>query len=427
MIIGIDASRANRRHKTGTEWYAYYIIRWLAKIDSQNQYILYADKPLSGGLSDLTTYQHYPGDSDSQSPEFDKRGYQVIKSPYGNFKAKILKWPFNFLWTQGRLSIEMLSKPVDLLFVPAHTLPIIHPKKSVVTIHDVGYKDEAVLYEDENIGPKNKFYGKVINLMAKLFTFGKFGATTIDYHAWSTEYALKHASKIITVSNFSKDKLAEFNLNNPSKIAVVHNGYNKYLYKRINNPESINQILDIYGIDMPYIFYVGRIEKKKNIPRLIEAFALFKEDNPGSQHKLILAGNASFGYDETTYLIREYCLNDEVFMPGWIEERDLPHIYNAAELFIFPSNYEGFGIPLLQAMACGVPIAASNCSSIPEVAGDAAIYFDPSDPISICESINKILTDKSLSSKLIENGLERIKKFSWETTARQTLQELNDV
>ncbi len=181
MVIGIDASRANRAHKSGTEWYSYYVIRWLAKLDRANQYILYTDKPLTGGLADLTTEQYVNKGVMSDSPNYDHDGYQIIKCPYDNFKAKILKWPFNFFWTQGRLSLEMIFARPDILFIPAHALPIIHPYKSIVTIHDIGFERDRRLYNENDIGPTGQKKRKILNFLIRIFTLGKFRANTFDY------------------------------------------------------------------------------------------------------------------------------------------------------------------------------------------------------------------------------------------------------
>lgn len=436
MIIGIDASRANRAHKSGTEWYSYYLIRWLSKLDSKNQYILYSDKPLRGGLVDLTTAQHACDLNIPESRvEFDKNGFQILKSPYNNFKAKILKWPFNFFWTQGRLSLEMLFKKVDVLFVPAHALPVIHPKKSIVTIHDIGFERDRFLYNCEQMGPEGRRKRRVINFFIKLFTGGKYGANSLDYIKWSTKYALKHAEKIITVSNFSKQEMLAVYGDNQNtaflekKIKVIYNGYNKFLYKKERDADKIKEVLEKYGISEPFILYIGRLEKKKNTPALIEAFAMMREKNKSIKHKLVLVGDASFGYDEVNYTIGEFLPDkeDEIIMPGWIEEVDMPYVYSAAGTFIFPSLYEGFGIPLLQAMACELPIVASRAVSIPEVVGDAALLFDPRDTKEMAEALEKIITDKNLREELIKRGQERVKNFSWEKCAKETLIELESL
>lgn len=426
MIIGIDASRANRQHKSGVEWYSYYLIRWFAKLDKKNQYILYTDLPLRGGLLDMTEEQYDSGKNHNEKIEYDKEGYQILKSPYNNFKAKVLKWPFNFFWTQGRMSLEMIFNRPDILFVPSHTLPIIHPKRSIVTIHDVGFEKDRQLYEGQKIGPIGNIKEKILNIFVKIFTFGKYQANTIDYLRWSTEYGLKRAHKIITVSNYSKNDLVNLYKAREEKITVVHNGYNEFLFKKIDNQQKIGDVLSKYGIIAPYFFYVGRIEKKKNIPRLIEAFYILKQRNKNIKEKLVLAGNAGNGYDDIKYQIQEFDLQNDVIMPGWLMEEDLPYLYNGASAFVFPSNYEGFGIPILQAMACGTPITASGVTSIPEVAGDAALIFDPNSVKSIAGSLEEIIINEQLRKNLIVRGYKNIENFSWQKCARQTLKVLFD-
>lgn len=428
MIIGIDASRANRKHKSGTEWYSYYLIKLLAKIDKKNNYILYSDKPLIGDLVDLTDEKN-----DNHKNEFDKHGYQILKSPHNNFKAKVLKWPFNFLWTQGRLSLEMIIKKPDILFIPAHTLPLIHPRNSIVTLHDIGFERDRLLYRRDQMGPGDKRGKNLLNFFVKLFTGGKYSANSMDYSIWSTQFAIKKAKKIITVSNFSKKELIDvYGKENKipqleNKITVIYNGYNKYLYREVENEAEIDRVLDKYGIKKPYLLYVGRLEKKKNTPALIEAFAILKEKNKDIKHKLVLVGDASFGFDEVKYTISEYLLEEDVVMPGWIEETDMPHIYSAADAFVFPSLYEGFGIPLLQAMSCNVPITSSRTTSIPEVVKDAALMFNPRNVENISNSMEKIIKDKDLRKQLIRKGQAQVKNFSWDKCAEETLKLINSL
>lgn len=429
MIIGIDASRANRSHKSGVEWYSYYLIRWLAKLDKDNQYVLYTDQPLAGGLLDLTTRQYfdYQDNQREEAINFNKDGCQTLKSPHNNFKAKILKWPFNFLWTQVRFSWEMLIHRPDILFIPSHTLPRIHPKKSIITIHDIAFERERRFYSNDYLGPESAFYRKIINLLVKICTFGKYRANILDYHSWAARFALKHAKKIIAVSIFSKKEIEEVYKVKEKKIKVIHNGYNKSLYNKISDQNAVKQILDKYGIDAPYIFYVGRLEKKKNTPALVEAYAVMREEYKNIRHKLVLVGDAGHGFDEVKYVIREFNLDDEVIITGWAPEADMPYIYNGAAAIVHPSLYEGSSIPLLQAMACGTAIAASQTTSIPEVAGDAALFFNPRDVRSIAGAMAKIISDNELRQKLINNGFERIKNFSWQKCAEETLKEIRDL
>ena len=411
MLIGIDASRANRSHKSGTEWYSYHLIREMAQLDKDNRYILYTDHPLTEGMADLNE------DWKAGKPEVDAKGMQTIKSPHGNFSAKVLKWQHRFFWTQGRLSLEMIGNAPDVLFVPAHTLPLIHPKKSVVTIHDIGFKRQEELYSKARLGYKGRFFDGLV----KLLTGGRYRATHLDYLEWSTLFALEQAAKVITISEFSKKEIIEVYKAKAEKIAVVYNGYDREMYRRVTDEGRILATLDKYGINRPFVFYVGRLEKKKNTARLIEAFALLKNEHSSLEHKLVLVGDASFGYDQIRLAVHQYGLHNEVILTGWVEEADMPVIFSAATAFIFPSHYEGFGIPLLQAMACGTPIVASSAASIPEIAGEAAWYFNPTDTEEMAEKITDVILSQDLRAELLEAAQEQIKQFSWQRAARETL------
>lgn len=418
MLIGIDASRANKNQKTGTEWYAYHLIRELAKIDNRNQYILYTDRPLRDGLVNLCS-----ATPDSQVALPDRRGRQVLNSPHGNFRGQLLKWPWRWFWTQGRLSLAMLFNSPDVLYVPSHTLPIIHPKRSVVTIHDVGFKRQADLYSDQTDAGNR---GKLLNTLARLATRGRYGASQSDYLEWSTNYILKHAAKVITISDFSKQEIADLFNADPEKLSVVHNGYNRQDYRR-RSEDEVGRVLKKHGLRKPYILCVGRVEKKKNTARLIEAFAMVKVEHPDLRHRLVLIGDTAHGYGEIREIINQYELENQVILAGWVGEDDLPAIYSGAELFIFPSNYEGFGIPLLEAMACGAPMAASKAGAIPEVAGQAAIFFDPNNPADIADKIIDLILSESLRQKLVLEGGKRVSEFGWDIAARQVLEILNDL
>lgn len=423
MIIGIDASRANRSHKSGTEWYSYYMIRALTQLDPNNEYILYSDTPLTGGLADLTA----PDDTTAATVNVDANNNQTILSRHNNVRGKILRWPYRFFWTQGRLSLEMLWHRPDILFVPAHALPIIHPRQSVVTIHDIGFRSDPTLYEKARLGADSKQRHRFINMMARLLTLGKYGANTFDYLEWSTRFSLKHAQTVIAISEFTKQALIEAYQTTPEKVAVVHNGYPAALYKSIPDQNTQAAVLARHGIKPPYIFYVGRLDKKKNITTLIEAFARLKQRRGQSfQHTLCLAGDASFGFDEVKYTIHEYNVMEQVRLIGWVAEADLPSLFAAADAFVFPSRYEGFGIPLLQAMAMETPIAASSAASIPEVVGEAAVLFDPTNAEEMSLALEKVIYDQSTRERLIAAGTKRVQAFSWEKAAQKLLDIFQD-
>lgn len=400
MLIGIDASRANRQHKTGTEWYSFYLIKNLAEIDKTNKYRLYLDT--------------------LPAPELQ----EIIKDN-PNFSVKVLYWPFYSFWTLGRLSLEMLFAAPDVLFVPAHTIPLVHPRRTINTIHDIAFIREQNLYRAEKMKTKVRGSRALINSLVKLFTLGKYGADSLAYLYWSTNFALRHAWKIITVSYFTKQELLNFYpKTKESKIIVIHNGYNTELFRSQEN-RAASSVLEKYGLSAPFFLYVGRLEKKKNTPALIEALSLLRENHPEIKEKLVLIGDASFGYDEVKYVIEEFDLNNEVQMPGWVAENDLPEIFRLASAFVFPTKHEGFGIPVIEALACGLPTAVSDLPVLREIVGDSVLYFNQNDRSAIAEAMARIIQDQSLRQTLRARGLRRAQDFSWRKCAQETLREIS--
>lgn len=429
MKIGIDASRANREHKSGTEWYAYHLIKKMAQIDPNNEYTLYTDKPLRGGLLDLTKNDLSEEAYKNTEIAYDKKGYQIIKSPHDNVKAKVLNWPFSFFWTLGRLSLEMLLKKCDVLFVPAHSAPLIMPKKTIATVHDVAFNKSEALYRKETLGSEVRFLRKVINFFVRIFTLNKYSADSVDYLKWSTFFTLKHAKKIVAVSESTRRDILESYPNiNQNKIVKIYNGFSDFLYNGDKLSKSKeDQVMEKYGLEKPYLLYVGRIERKKNAPLLIEAFAKARHDNINLEENLVMVGDAGYGYDEVIYNITGLDLYNKVFLPGWIEEEDMPYIYSAATAFIFPSKHEGFGIPILQAFGCGTPAAVSCIPPFQEIAKNAVLYFNPVSRGEIAGAINRIINDQGLRDDLIKKGRERSKKFSWEKCAEEILREIESM
>lgn len=403
MIIGIDASRANRQRKTGTEWYSFYLIKNLAIIDKTNKYWLYLNTPPTQELIDA-----------------------VKENP--NFSFKYLKWPVNFFWTLGRLSLEMLWCRPEVLFVPAHTLPLFSPKKTVNTIHDIAFVREKNLYFSEKVKADRAGSRKIIDFFVKVITLGKYRADSVDYLYWSTAFALNHAKKIITVSDFTKQEiLSLYSKTNKDKIVVVHNGFSNDLYRPLTDEAKMQSVLDKYNITKPFFLYVGRLEKKKNTPTLIEALSLVRENNPEIKEKLVLIGNASFGFDEVKYVIEEFDLNNDVLIPGWVAEEDLAYLYNAATAFVFPTKHEGFGIPILESLACGLPTIASNIPVLKEIAGDAVLYFNHNDKHDIARAMVRIVKDDALRQELRAKGIIQSQKFSWLKCASETLKEIENL
>ncbi len=397
MIIGIDASRANRQRRTGTEWYSFYLIEELLAIDKKNQYILYLDQPPSADFSAALAKCH-------------------------NFKFKVLAWPWPFFWTLGRLSLEMLFKRPDVLFVPAHGLPFFCPKKTLTTVHDIAFVRNKNLYRQEKLSASPFVLAKFFSWLIKTFTAGRYRANSLDYLDWSTRRSLRVAKKVIAVSQATKDDLLSHYLAaQAEKIVVIHNGYNNKLYRPLKQSPELQEVLLKYGLITPYFLYVGRLEKKKNTPLLLEALAIAKENHSNWSAKLALVGHASFGYDEVKYVIEEFNLMQSVEMPGWVPEEEMPFIFAGALAFVFPSRHEGFGIPVLQAMACGVPVIASDLPVLREVAGEAALYFNPDDRYLLAALMAKLLKNDQLRTELSRLGLKQATNFSWRQCAQKTL------
>ncbi len=420
ITIGIDVSRANEDEKTGVGWYAWHLIENLKKQETRNKgpkgedvfFIVYSRESLKGELAKL--------------PE--------------NWSNKVLHWPPKRFWTQIRLSLEMLFSPPDVLFVPAHVFPIIHPKKTIMTVHDV-----AALK-----------FSKSYNWFERWYTI------------WSAKTALKKLWKVIVPSEFTKGEvLKTLKLENikTNKIKVVQHGYDKR-YRKIetDNEIEINKVLNKYNIKKPFLLSVGRWEEKKNTARLIESFDtlchLERNERPqgeseverfvtGSNSKseqisplhpdyaslhrdygrndnnsnlqLVLVGKPGHGYEKVEEALEKSPNKKDIIMPGYVDVEDLVYLMNAAEAFVFPSLYEGFGLPVLEALATGTPVVASKGTSLEEVGGEACVYVDPISVESIAKGINMALGDSQKRKAKSEKGLERVKDFSWEKCAEETL------
>lgn len=394
MIIGIDASRANETKKTGTEWYAYHLIQQFKQLaDPHDRFILYSKEPLIDELGKLPP----------------------------NFSNRVLRWPPRFLWTQLRLSIEMFRHPPDLLFVPAHTIPLLHPNATVTTLHDIGFEKFHELYSHRRIGYSRSVFKWLIGVGVKLFTFGRYSNNELDYHRWAARLAIRQAAHIITVSEFSKKEIQDI-FHRKKEISVIYNGFDQERYTRRYEKKHVERVLKRYEIVGPYFLTIGRKEIKKNSLGLLQAYHHFlKADHHDPKPSLVLIGKEGAGYAEVKSYIQQHHLQSSVIEPGWCSEEDLPILFQNAALFIFPSFYEGFGIPLLEAMASGVPVLASNASAIPEVVGNAAVLCDPQDVKQLANEMRRLTTDDALRARLIRAGSERVRLFSWQECAERTL------
>jgi glycosyltransferase involved in cell wall biosynthesis len=371
MLIGIEASRANRLQKTGVEWYAYRLIQALKEdaLANPHTWMLYTNNPLSLGLERLPA----------------------------NWFERRLNWPPKYLWTQIRLSLEMLRKPPEVLFVPAHVLPRFAPKRSVVTVHDVGFHVHPELYKPRQV----------------------------SYHEWSTRDIVKSGAKIITVSEFCKREIMEGYDVSADRITVTSLGVDHSTYKPASR-EAIGAMQNRLKLPEPYLLFIGRLEAKKNILVLIEAFKRHKASRGvGDPLNLVLAGLPGERFDLIAKAITESGYADAIHVTGYISEADKVALLSGALAYVQPSFYEGFGLPPLEAMACGSPVISSDAASLPEVVGEGnALFFDPQDPEALRAHIETLLDKQEERERLRVAGLAWAPRFRWEKTARETLQTL---
>lgn len=400
MVIGIDASRANTRERTGTEWYSFHVIQELKKIIPADYKVrLYTKEPLQTDLS------HLPD----------------------NWESRVLRWRPGFLWTQLRLSIEMLLHKPDILYIPAHTIPIIHPNKVALVVHDVGFERQEDLYNDATIGYDSGIAKRLMNALVRIATLGTYGATEMDYHRFSMRLALRAATRIITISEFSRSEIVDVYGFDVHTITVIPNGLNT-LEEIQQSAQQKRRLLESVGIaeGESYVLFVGRIEQKKNIPRLIDAFAALRAEH-GFCGKLVLVGSPGYQYELVQQKIAEQNLRNYVVETGWVTNEQLQAIMEHATVFVLPSMYEGFGIPILEAMQQNVPVVCSDIPPLREVGADAALYANPKDPSQLATQIAQFTQNPELRQEYIARGLQRVRLFSWKNTAAGTWKAIEEI
>lgn len=360
MKIAMEAERANAMHPTGVEHYAIELIRHLAQIDHKNEYTLY--------------FRTEPQPWFHQLP--------------ANFKIRII--PFPKFWTQTRLAWEVFWNRPDVFFLPIQALPFIHPKNSVITVHDVAYE----IYPNA-FAPFMRFYLKL-----------------------TTRWGVWRAKKIITVSESTKNDVARIYGTKPEKINTIHLGLDDgYVPMSYENTQAV---LDKYNlVHKKYILFVGTLQPRKNIVKLIEAYLKLRKQHH-LEEKLVIVGGKGWLWEPIMEKIDQSKYDGVVYL-DYIDYDDLKPIYSGATCLTLPALYEGFGIPPLEAMACGTPIVVSNLSSLPEVAGGAGILVDPDNVDSIADGLLKVVVDKELQAEMSKKGIERAKMFTWRACAEMTL------
>jgi glycosyltransferase involved in cell wall biosynthesis len=372
MDIGIISNFIDE-FSGGIGVYTYQIIKNLNKIDDENKYHL-----IHYFKNDLDIYNHN----------------KDIIIPKNRF---INGWGSFMFWRYFTLPLKLKNYSLDMVHDPYELGPFTfsQPFQKVITVHDL----------TPLIFPK------------------LFKKTDVILHRLLLKKTINRADKIITVSCHSKNDLIK-HLNVPEdKIEVIYNGKGE-AFKTINK-EEIEAITMKYQLPHEFILSVGGLHPIKNIPRLLQAYHLALKE--GLKHKLVIVGVAMDRSREIFQTLKVLGIEEKVIFTGPVPEKDLVALYNAADLFVYPCLYAGFGLPPLEAMACGTPVITSNNSSLPEVVGDAGLLVDPYDTQELAQSINSLLSDGKTGKKLIKKGLKRSKLFKWSDTAIKTLEIYEEV
>ncbi len=368
MHIGIDA-HALGAQQGGNETYIKQLILALAELDRTNRYTLYIAHP--------ATAQQW-------------QNYFAPRHP--NFTVRQIPQPTPLVRVPLYLSYELRQRPVDVLHVQ-YTAPPFCPVPVVVTIHDLAFEHLPQ-------------------------TFTRRGAWQLKLTVRRTA---RRAARIATVSEFSRqDILMTYRLP-PEKVVVTYNGVNSSFSPSPSRSDESVLIRQKYGITRPFILAVGSLQPRKNLVRLIRAYSQLRTTYPEFGEQLVIVGRKLWLHDDIFKEVQEQRWSKDVILTGYVPEEDLPALYRAAKVFAYPSFFEGFGLPVVEAMACGTPVVTSNLSSLPEITGDAAILIDPFEEQTLVAGLYCAVTDESLRYRLREEGLLQAQRFTWRATAEKTL------
>ncbi len=363
MLIGIDASRAVAAQRTGTEHYSLYLIRALIQEGRSHRFRLYFNQAPPEGL--------FVRD--------ERVSWRII--------------PFPRLWTHVRLAWEVTLHPPDVLYVPAHVLPLFHPKRCLATVHDLGYLH----------------YPQAHTRWARW------------YLDWATRFNARASARVIVDSQATATDLISYYGLDPAKIILAYPAGAEG-FAPVTDPKALEAARLKYGTGQRYFLYVGTLQPRKNLTTLIRAFALLIAKRAIEDDvRLVLAGKRGWLYKEILEMAHKLAIQERVVFTGYVAQEDLPALLSGALAYVLPSWYEGFGLPVLEAMSCDTPVICSNVSSLPEVAGEAALLVNPADASALAEAMRRVYTDHGLRQELIARGRERARAFTWQRCARQVL------
>jgi len=362
MKIALEIQPA-LNNRTGIGWYTYEIVKRLR--NGKDTFHCFCFNFLGENIIDI-----------------DKRNFPIDIEEFKLFPYSI----YTRLWDYIPISYNHFFKQkVDIIHFFNYIVPPNIKGKIILTVYDMVYKNFRETMTKKNYNRLEKNLSRSVN----------------------------RADLIITISENSKNEISKYLLVDKDKIKIVYPGVEIEKFNRIPNVNEISSIREKYNLPTSYILYLGTIEPRKNIKRIIDSFYIYKQNNL-NYLKLVIAGKKGWMFDKIFDKINKYGIIDDIIFTGYVDEGDKPFIYKLSKVFVFPSLYEGFGMPVLEAMAASAPVITSNSSSLPEVAGDAAILVDPYDIQSIAKAMEQVVSNDSLREDMIKKGLKQCLNFTWE-------------
>jgi len=359
--IGIDAQPLGGE-KSGVGYYTEQLIRALEIVERKNEYVLFSTRDFDLPLSDAT-----------------------------RFRKRITPYVWGYAWMQVGQPVQILRERLDVYHGPNFVVPLAAPCPTVVTVHDLS---SFIMRE------KHRWMNNVIQRVL-------------------VPPSARRSRAIIAVSETTRNDVVRILGVPERKIRVIPEAVDR-IFEPVEDNVSRDRVLRKLGLPQKYILFLGTLEPRKNIPTLMEAYARLIHSGD-IDHWLVLAGGQGWGGDAIQQKMRSLGIEAHVKFTGYVDREDMPALYSMADVFVYPSLYEGFGLPPLEAMACGIPTIVSDGSSLNSVVADAGLKIDPLNVSSLADAMRRVLFDQSLRRELVHRGKKRVQCYSWEATARETL------
>lgn len=375
MKIGIEGQRLYRKKKHGMDMVALELIRNLQKIDSVNEYVIFVKND-----QDDTCIPAAPN-------------FKIVKLPGGSYP----------LWEQIALPRAAQKEGCDVLHCTGNTGPVFCKLPLIITLHDIIYLESISLFKKAGT-----WYQKMGNM----------------YRRWIVPPVVRKSAKVVTVSNFEQERIRNF-MGLGDNLVTIYNGVGEH-FRKITDEKQLMKAKSDYGLPDHFLFFLGNTDPKKNTPNVLKAFAAFNACSE-VKYKLVMLDYEESALMQVLNAIGCAAIRKDIIMTGYVPNLQLPAIISQCEVFLYPSLRESFGIPILEGMACGVPVITSSTSSMPEIAGDAAAIVDPENPEEIAAAIELILNDEQYRNTLCEKGIKRAARFSWRIMAEHYLELYNEM